>query len=189
MNLKFGCLVMAAGNASRFGANKLGAAIEGKPLIRRTLETIPAQAFVEVCVVTQYDFVAELAEEFGFAVVRNERPEDGVSRTVRLGLAHLQETCDAVLFLVADQPFLRSETLLRLLAQGDETHIIVPVCGTRRGNPCLFPRKYYPELLALEGDRGGRVVIRAHEDAVICVDADERELLDVDTPEILAALS
>lgn len=189
MNLKFGCLVMAAGNASRFGANKLGATIEGKTLIRRTLEAIPAQAFAEVCVVTQYDFVAELAKEFGFAVVRNERPEDGVSRTVRLGLAQLQEECDAVLFLVADQPFLQPETLLRILAQGDETHIIVPVCGERRGNPCLFPRKYYPELLALQGDRGGRGVIRAHEDAVCTVAVDERELLDVDTPAALTALN
>lgn len=158
-------------------------------LIRRTLEAIPAQAFAEVCVVTQYGFVAELASEFGFAALRNDRPEDGVSRTIRLGLTHLQEECDAVLFLVADQPFLRHETLLRLLAQGDGTHIIVPVCGAQRGNPCLFPRRYYPELLALSGDRGGRSVIRAHEDDVLCVEVDGRELLDVDTPEILAALS
>lgn len=187
--MKFGCLVMAAGNARRFGANKLGATVEGKMLIRRTLEAIPAQAFVNVCVVTQYDFVAELANEFDFAALRNGRPEDGVSRTIRLGLAQLQEECDAVLFLVADQPFLRRETLLRLLAQGDETHIIVPVCGAQRGNPCLFPRRYYPELLALSGDRGGRSVIRAHGDAVLCVEVDGRELLDVDTPEILAVLS
>lgn len=187
--LKYGCLVMAAGNASRFGANKLGAMVEGKMLIRRTLEAIPTQAFSKVCVVTQYDFVATLAEEFGFAALRNDCPQDGVSRTIRLGLTHLQEECDAVLFLVADQPFLRCETLQRLLSQGDETHIIVPVCGAQRGNPCLFPRRYYPELLALSGDRGGRSVIRAHEDSVICVEVDGRELLDVDTPESLAALS
>lgn len=187
--MKFGCLVMAAGNASRFGANKLTAALDGEPLIRRTLAAIPAQAFEAVCVVTQYDDVAALAGEFGFAVLKNDRPCDGVSRTIRMGLTQLQASCDAVLFLVGDQPLLRQETLLRLLAQGDETHIVVPVAGTQRGNPCLFPRKYYPELLALEGDRGGRAVIRRHEEAVLPVEVDARELFDVDTPDALAALS
>ena len=53
-NLKLGCVVMAAGNARRFGENKLAAQWEGKTLIRRALEAVPSELFHSVVVVTQY---------------------------------------------------------------------------------------------------------------------------------------
>ena len=68
-----GCVVMAAGNARRFGANKLAAEVDGKSLIRRTLEAIPAEQFDAVTVVTQYPEVAELAAELGFMGYMQER--------------------------------------------------------------------------------------------------------------------
>ena len=60
--------------------------------------------------------------------------------------------------------------------------------GGIRGNPCLFPARFFPELLALEGDVGGGAVIRKHLDALLLFPADERELRDVDTKEALEAL-
>ena len=84
--LRIGCLVMAAGSGSRFGRNKLEAVVDGKSLLRRSLEAVPAEEFAQVTVVTQYDAAAALAEEFGFTVVRNDRPEDGLSRTVLGGI-------------------------------------------------------------------------------------------------------
>lgn len=72
-----GCVIMAAGNAVRFGANKLEAELDGKPLIRRAFEAVPAGVFDRVVVVTQYPAVAALAREFGFEPVRNDRPGDG----------------------------------------------------------------------------------------------------------------
>ena len=74
-----GCVIMAAGNAVRFGANKLEAELDGKPLIRRAFEAVPAGVFDRVAVVTQYPAVAALAREFGFEPVRNDRPGDGLS--------------------------------------------------------------------------------------------------------------
>ena len=60
--------------------------------------------------------------------------------------------------------------------------------GGVRGNPCVFPARFFPELLALEGDRGGSAVIKSHPDALRLFEAPARELLDVDTPEALRAL-
>ena len=94
-----GCVIMAAGNAVRFGANKLEAELDGKPLIRRAFEAVPAGVFDRVVVVTQYPAVAALAREFGFTPVRNDRPGDGLSRTVRLGTQALAQ-CDGIAFLV-----------------------------------------------------------------------------------------
>ena len=98
--LRIGCLVMAAGSGSRFGRNKLEAVVDGKSLLRRSLEAVPTEEFAQVTVVTQYDAAAALAEEFGFTVVRNDRPEDGLSRTVRLG-TEAMAGCGAILYQVA----------------------------------------------------------------------------------------
>ena len=81
---KLGCAVLAAGNARRFGANKLTAALEGRPLIERVLETVPAERFSAVTVVTQYPQILKLAGEYRFSAVFNEHPEEGLSRSVRL---------------------------------------------------------------------------------------------------------
>ena len=184
-----GCVIMAAGNAVRFGANKLEAELDGKPLIRRALEAVPAGVFDRVVVVTQYPDVAALAREFGFEPVRNDRPGDGLSRTVRLGTQALAQ-CDGIAFLVADQPLLSASAVRAVVRQWREhpSCIVGAACGTRRGNPNVFPREFFPALCALEGDRGGSAVIRRHEDALTLFEISPDELRDVDTPMALAAL-
>ena len=147
-----GCVIMAAGNAVRFGANKLEAELDGKPLIRRAFEAVPAGVFDRVAVVTQYPAVAALAREFGFTPVRNDRPGDGLSRTVRLGTQALAQ-CDGIAFLVADQPLLSASAVRAVVRQWREhpSCIVGAACGTRRGNPNVFPREFFPALCALEG--------------------------------------
>ena len=92
---KLGCLVMAAGNAARFGENKLAAVFEGKTLIHRALEAVPKALFDRVVVVTQYDEVESLAEEFGFSHLHNAHPDWGISHTIKLGTEAMQN-CDAI---------------------------------------------------------------------------------------------
>lgn len=123
-----GCVIMAAGNAVRFGANKLEAELNGKPLIRRAFEAVPAGVFDRVAVVTQYPAVAALAREFGFEPVRNDRPGDGLSRTVRLGTQALAD-CDGIAFLVADQPLLSASAVRAVVRQWREH----PSCIVGRG--------------------------------------------------------
>ena len=185
--LRIGCLVMAAGCGSRFGRNKLEAEVDGKSLLRRALEAVPAEEFHRVTVVTQYDGAAALAESFGFDVVRNDRPQDGLSRTVRLGTEAMAD-CDAVLYQVADQPLLERGTVRRELEffRAHPDCIVGLSHNGVRGNPCVFPRRFFPELTALEGDVGGNVVIRAHPEALLLFEAPAAELRDVDTVEALA---
>ena len=182
--LKIGCVVLAAGNARRFGSNKLQAQVDGESLIRRALDAVPS-GLVTV-VVSQYPEILALAGEYGFAAVLNDQPGLGLSRSVRLGLEKLLD-CDGVLFLVADQPWLKrdsADALVALWAQ-HPSRIAAMAHGGVRGNPCLFPARFYPELLELTGDRGGSAVIRRHEDALILLETDALELADVDTPAAL----
>ena len=186
---KPGCVVLAAGSARRFGGNKLTAAVAGVTLIRRALSAVPAERFSRVAVVTQYPEIWELAKEFSFTPVRNDAPEAGVSRSIALGLAALGN-CPGALFLVADQPLLRRESVDALVTLWLEKPDGIAALGHGgvRGNPCFFPARLFPELRALQGDRGGAAVIRRHEDLLTLLEVDPRELQDADTPEALAAI-
>ena len=180
--MKLGCVVMAAGNARRFGDNKLAALFQGKSLIRRTLEAVPGDVFDRVVVVTQYPKVAELAEEFYFTAVHNEHPDYGISHTIELGLMELNNY-DGALFLVSDQPLLRRESIVELVTlwKRHPNKIAALGHGGVRGNPCLFPARFYPELRKLREDHGGNTVIRHHEEDLLLLEVDEAELYDVDT--------
>ena len=156
-----GCILMAAGASSRFGSDKLAVDLDGRSLLRRACEAVPRERLSKVCIVTARAEGISLAEEFGFQHVLNDRPEAGASRTVQLGLEAIQP-CDAALFM--EQP----------------EHIAALAHAGARGNPCLFPARYFPELLALEGECGGSAVIRRHPDALLLVEAEASELLDVD---------
>ena len=158
---KIGCVVMAAGNARRFGENKLAAQLRGRSLILRALEAVPAEKFDKVVVVTQYPEVMRLAGEFHFAAIHNPHPDYGISHTIELGLTALRD-CDGVLFQVSD--------------------------GGVRGNPCLFPARFFPELLELREDHGGNTVIRRHEADLLLLEVPAEELHDVDTAKALEEL-
>lgn len=180
---------MAAGNARRFGENKLAARLDGRSLILRALEAVPAGEFEQVAVVTQYQEVLDLAERFGFFPVRNEHPDWGISYTIRLGLETLRN-CDGAMFLVSDQPLLKQESVRALaeLWKSRPENIAALAHNGVRGNPCIFPARFFPELLALQEDHGGNTVIRRHEEDLILLEVSERELTDVDTQSALTEL-
>ena len=184
------CVLLAAGAGSRFGGGKLLAEFAGKRLFERAMNALPTERFVRVAVVSGCEDILAESERRGFLAVRNDAPEQGVSLSIRLGLESAKP-CSAVLFLVGDQPLLTKESVRRILEAGAARpeKIIAPEAPDGRlGNPCLFPAAFFPELSALEGDRGGKRVIRAHPEAVLTVPLPEEELFDTDTKEDLSRL-
>ena len=187
-SLQIGCGVMAAGRSLRFGGDKLEAVLEGETLLARALAAVPAAEFCRVVVVGR-GAALERGAAHGFETVENDRPEEGLSRTVRLGLERLLD-CDGVLFQVADQPRLRRETVAALTALWREhpDRIVGLSCRGVRGNPCLFPHRFFRELLQLKGDTGGGKVIRDHTEDLLTMEAPEEELFDVDDRSALRRL-
>lgn len=186
---RIGCLVMAAGNARRFGENKLRRELDGRTLIERALSAVPREEFSAVCVVSQYEDIEELAGRYGFAAIHNAHPDWGLSHTIRLGTEAMQ-SCDGILYLVSDQPLLRRDSVQRVVEawkQAPEKIVGVSHAG-RRGNPNLFPARFFPELMALEGDCGGNLVIKRHLEDYLPVELSAEELIDCDTPQELDRL-
>ena len=188
-DMKIGCLIMAAGNARRFQENKLAAEYRGKSLIRRAFEAVPQGLFDRVVVVTQYPQIGELAREFGFEALENKHPDYGISHTIYLGTKALED-CDGILYMVSDQPLLSSGSVEKVVQHWKEQpgYIVGAAYGGKRGNPCIFPREFFPALMALQEDHGGNTVIRAHPERLLTVEVPKAELTDVDTPKALADL-
>lgn len=188
--MQIGCVLMAAGLGRRFGGNKLTqAAPDGVSLIECALAAIPGEKLARVVVVTQYPEIEKLTKKYGFTSLENPHPEVGQSESIRIGLGALSD-CDAVMFQVADQPKLQKETVAELIdfAAAHPDRIVGLGHRGRRGNPCIFPARFFPELMALTGDCGGRSVILAHEDDLLLLEVPSSQLIDIDTPEQLDEL-
>jgi molybdenum cofactor cytidylyltransferase len=116
-------------------------------------------------------------------VLENPAPEQGISGSISIGLRALPRAGAAALIAVADQPYLTADALADLIQAFLPGCIVVPRYGEHRGNPPIFDRRFFPELLALEGDRGGQVVVSAHPEAVVEVELAASMGADVDRPD------
>lgn len=185
-----GCVLLAAGLGSRFGGNKLHAMVNGISMIERALDTLSSVGMEKVAVVSYDKRILDAAKKHGFIPVLNPAPQKGISLSIRLGLEAVSDV-QAAMFMVADQPLLSRESLLKLLvahAVSPESISALAVNG-KRGNPCIFPAELFPQLMSLEGDVGGSAVIAGHSDRLILVEAPEQELLDVDDRKTLDSVN
>lgn len=173
-------VLLASGQSSRFHGNKLLTDFDGKPLYTWAMRAVPRELFGRVVVVTAYDSIQETAEAEGMEVIRNPRPEDGISGSVRLGLEAAGDA-DGCMFCVCDQPYLSSASIRRLV-RSFQGGISALGFGGRKGNPVLFDRAYFPELRKLRGDKGGGAVLRKHVGELHVTETEcAVELMDIDT--------
>lgn len=182
-------LVLAAGSGQRFGSDKrLAQLADGNSLLRATLLRAK-EAFSDVRVVLKAEDDAEaLAIPHGIHLVRAAHAKQGMGSSLAAGiqsLAHSQATAVAV--LLGDMPWISAATLRQLRAQADAEHIVVAYCEGQRGHPVLFGRRFWPELMQLQGENGARGLIASHAQQVIAVTLDDHGILrDVDRPDDLS---
>ena len=195
-----GCVIMASGRAVRFGSDKLLADFGGAPLIARALAVTASPALAARVVVTRSAEVARLARAAGAATILHSLP--GRNDTVRLGLDALLGECPGLggcIFLPGDQPLLRRESLeamVRDFHAQKETERVILRLGWRAGgaepllgSPVLFGSGHFDALRALPEGRGGGVVVKRHAERVTLFPARHpAELMDADTPDVLAEL-
>ena len=119
----------------------------------------------------------------GLKLVVNPAYEQGMASSLRAGLSALDPQTDAALIVLADQPFVRPETLDQLGRTHRQTQaqIVIPSYQGRRGNPVLLDRSVFAEVMALEGDTGCRAIFGKHPERTVNLEVeDEGILLDID---------
>ena len=185
-------LVPAAGRSTRMGpVNKLLAPFDGRAMVRHVVEQLAGSSVRPIVVVTGHEAerVREALDGAGASFVHNPVYREGLSGSIRAGLAALPESAEAALVCLGDMPLITSEHVERLVAAFDPDEgreICVPVFEGKRGNPVLFARRFFEEMAAVRGDVGARHLIGEYEEYVCEVAMDDRAvLLDVDSPQAL----
>ena len=188
-------IVLAAGRSTRMGAvNKLIAQIGGKPLVRIAAEQALASAAGPVIVVTghQRDKVEAALQGLNVQLVHNPDYAEGLGTSLRVGIAAVPNEVDGAIVCLGDMPQVDAgliDTLLDAFDPECGALIVVPTIEGRRGNPVVWARRFFPDLMSIGGDFGARYLIGNYAEAVIEVPvAGEAALTDVDTPESFSAV-
>ena len=190
MKDKFAIVVLAAGAGTRFGGNKLNAPVRNKPLYEHTLDRVQAFGAFPAFIVTGSEEIAGEAQKRGITPVWNRKPEIGIARSLKLGLEETVKSrpgLKGILFSVCDQPGLDPATMQQIFRVSSlhPGSIVCAGSGGKTGNPVCWDASFFPELLALEGDEGGRQIMKKYRDKVRIVQADPEELKDIDRKEDL----
>lgn len=178
-------VVLAAGLSRRMGQAKLLMPVGGRAIVRYVVESVLAGGVDSVWVVTGPDVEPIEAALAGLEVqiAVNPAPEEGQASSLRAGIAALPASVDAVLIALGDQPSLAPSIIPALLAarRTSPKLIVAPRYRDGQGNPVLFKREIFPELLRLTGDQGARPIIQKEPARVEWVELDLPMPPDVDT--------
>jgi molybdenum cofactor cytidylyltransferase len=181
-------VILAAGAARRFGAQKLLAPLNGRPLVQHVIDAANASCLEDIVLVVGMnanDLVAQL-DVGRTRVVQNPDPSLGLASSLQSGLRSLDQSLHAALVLLGDMPGVTTALIDELVARGRETRAsaVVSVWRGRRSPPVVLHKSIWPAALALDGDIGMREVLAGRNDVVeVEVTPDLGALDDVDTPE------
>ncbi|MBC7788750.1 MAG: nucleotidyltransferase family protein [Anaerolineae bacterium] len=178
-------IVLAAGQGSRFGSQKLLAPIRTKPLVRVTVENVLTAAVDDVVVVVGRDADGVQAALVGLQVrfAENRNYANGMSTSVMAGIEALLPGTDLALIALGDQPGITPNIIRRLIEaqRVSRKPIVVPMYAGQRGNPVLFRSDFFPELATIHGDHGARDLILSDPERVEFVEFPFPPPADIDT--------
>ena len=182
-------IVLAAGKSLRMGSNKLLVELNGRPLLRHSVEALKASSVNDVIVVTgnEPERVQTALERLDVKFVHNANFVEGLSTSLKRGLAAAPAEADAALVCLGDMPLVDAQTINRLVAAfnvAEHRTICVPTFEGKRGNPVLWGRQHFIAINEIEGDQGARLLLDALSDEVVEIAVKTQAvLIDVDTPQ------
>lgn len=186
---KTSVIILAAGASSRLGSPKQLLAYAGATLLQHSIEAAQSSDASSVFVVlgANADLIKSEINHTTANVVVNPDWKEGMASTIRCGLQTLVEIhsgTEAVVFMVADQPFVTAALLNNLmeLNRNEQRSIVASKYGSTFGTPVLFTRKFFPELMELTGDVGAKSLVRKYMNEAAFVSFPEGEI-DIDTVE------
>jgi molybdenum cofactor cytidylyltransferase len=191
-----GALVLAAGQSRRMGTlNKLLIEIDGVPMVRWVVEMLRQSKVDPIVVVTghEHERIAAALKDLGVTLAHNPEFAQGLSTSLKVGIAALSGDVDGALVCLGDMPRVTAAEVDRLIGAFNPVEgrgIVVPTLNGKRGNPVLWSKRFFPEMSQVAGDVGARHLIGAYPEMVAEVEmAGDGVLTDIDTPQALAKLA
>ena len=185
-------VILAAGESKRFGRNKLKETWLGKTIIRHVAENALASNLCKTYVVVGHDqeAIIEILKDLDVEFILNSRWQQGQGTSVRSAVKKIMNITDSAIFLLGDQPQIKSALINRILEEHARTlsPIIAPFYHKKRGNPVLFDKSLFDELIKLQGDQGGKALFDRFPITILPWENPEI-ILDIDFPEDLVKLS
>ena len=181
-------ILLAGGTSSRLGRPKQLMELGGRPVLQHVVDAAAAAGLDELVVVLGHraeDVAAALTLPATARAVVNPDYATGQASSMRTGLAAASPSSEAALLLLGDQPAMRPADIRAVVAayRAGAGPVVQGSYRGTPGHPVLFDRSVWPDLLAVEGDRGARDVLKAHPDWVVRVDLDADLPADLDTME------
>ena len=160
-------------------------------MVRRAAEAILKSSIRPVLVVTGHEAAEVHTALKDLPIILHHAVDfaDGMSASLKTGIAAVPADCTAALICLGDMPFIRSETLDRLASAHSDQSAVFPTWQGKRGNPVLLDRSLFAGIMTLSGDEGARSLLRAIPNRVAELPVDDPGILrDVDRPDVLSQI-
>jgi molybdenum cofactor cytidylyltransferase len=194
LNTRVAAIILAAGTSSRMGTNKLLVPIDSAPMLNHAIDAALYSQACRALVVVGHESAAiiRVCSECTTEIVHNPEYNTGMASSIRAGIKALPADIDAALIMLGDMPYVSAVDLDRLIEahRAQPAAICVPQYRGRRGNPLLWPRRFFPALEKLSGDNGARALLSHFTQHIRAVEFDSPAILmDCDTPDTLPSAS
>ena len=187
-------VILAAGMSKRMGSTKQLVKLKGRCLLQWVVNAAVESDLEKIYLVVGHQSerilrnLPHLCQTPKIKILYNADFEKGMSSSVRCGLSAAQQGYENVMFLLGDQPFISPKVINQLLREykKSDKHICLPVFQGQKGNPVIFGSLFFKQLLTVEGDMGGRQILRDNPEQILQVPiSDQKELIDIDTEDDL----
>jgi molybdenum cofactor cytidylyltransferase len=189
-----GAIILAAGMSKRMGQPKQLLPLGGKPLFRFSVDAAVTAGLKPIVLVGGKhveELLKHVADLTGIEVIENEDYKSGMASSLKVGIKALTGRTDAVVVFLADQPFVPSIVTKKLLEnynlhRKEGVRILRPEYNGTPGHPILFDRDLFTEFENIQGDEGGKSIIKNHHSRLKVIPFQNSEWgIDIDTPEDL----
>ena len=181
-------VLLAAGRSERMGRNnKLLLNVDGIPLVRKSAINILNSNVTSMTVVTGFDEnkIVNALSGLNVNFVKNINFREGLSSSLKAGLANITPTPSAVIICLADMPKIQPEHINQLIENFDPLkgwEICIPTNNGKRGNPVLIGSRFFPHIFETSGDFGAKQVMKQHSDKIVEVEIGTSDIhFDIDT--------
>ena len=181
-------VLLAAGRSERMGRNnKLLLNVDGIPLVRKSAINILNSNVTSITVVTGFDEnkIVNALSGLNVNFIKNINFREGLSSSLKAGLANITPTPSAVIICLADMPKIQPEHINQLIENFDPLkgwEICIPTNNGKRGNPVLIGSRFFPYIFETSGDFGAKQVMKQHSDKIVEVEIGTSDIhFDIDT--------